>query len=222
MRSRPRSLLTLGALFALIGVGIPALSPDSPMEPITLLLIAAAMFHADATLSASRLLYLSMPLLTFGLVFLTEPTLATLLGQILLIVQLPVLMKRSVRQSILNPKQRWWLTPRRQVMHSCTVVRPTLGGELRSKLFDISETGAFITMDDAAWAPNQAAPLSHLAVGNRCFVVIHLNQLQVVQCYAEIVRQSSPTGNYPGGFAVKFLNLDRQQHRVLSNCLVAA
>lgn len=142
-------------------------------------------------------------------------TLATMLTQ-------APLLKPQVRRVILNRGLRWWRTPVRKKAQLQAVVRPVIGGEMKSRTWDISEGGAFISMDKASWDQLQKGVPETLKIGSRCAVRLTLDQMNTIQCGAEIVRHATARGSYPEGFAVRFVNLDSQQKRMLSNYVQAS
>jgi hypothetical protein len=142
----------------------------------------------------------TMTLLATGVVFLAFASLFT----------------KSARNILANQALRWWLTPPRRRMSVKTRVCPVVGGELISTTFDLSTNGTFISLRDASWAPAKGASLKNLDVGNHCSLRLVLDQLRVLTCTGEVVRQSAARGHYPSGFAVRFVGLNKRQKQMLS------
>ena len=129
-----------------------------------------------------------------------------------------VLARESARKVLLNPQLRWWRTPTRKKVHVQALVYPVMGGEVFSQTIDISEGGAFVEMPlgnpKAAYADPQTRAV---AVGNHCAVRLRLDQLNVVNCSARIVRKTKAAGEYPDGFALQFVNLNTDQRKQIRN-----
>lgn len=131
------------------------------------------------------------------------------------------MFSREVRRVLLNPKMRWWRTAPRKRTAVQAVVRPVLGGEIRSRTFDLSSGGAFISMEEfALMRGTPQLTMRNLRVGSRCSIRLLLNQLQVIHCPAEIVRHAAASGEYPAGFAVRFVAMDDSQRKLLSEFIL--
>jgi hypothetical protein len=154
-----------------------------------------------------------------GVNFSIPTAIAALLGTIALH---GLLLTERARKVLKNPSLRWWRSLPRARVAIRVVVCPVLGGQLQAATFDLSEGGAFIEAQHAHWNSGGTSASAGLQVGGRCTIRLTLGQLQVLSCSAEIVRQAPARGNYPGGFAVRFINLDQEQKRVLQQFLKTA
>lgn len=206
------------------------------LAPLNWLVIVVGLVHAALVLQASRYVFGSTAVFlfavawnnwvmaSFGLNASWFSAVISLFGAVG--VHYP-LMNPRVKEVIFAPNLRWWRTPERRKASLRSAVRLVTGGELHARTFDLSTGGAFIQLESAAWhqSPKAAKGLSestsepllkHLRIGTRCTVKLVLDPLHVVQCGAEIVRHSDARGNYPPGFAVRFICLEEQQRRLLA------
>ena len=125
-----------------------------------------------------------------------------------------VLLREPARRVLMNPRLRWWRTPERIRVPVQAVVYPVLGGEILSKTFDLSEGGAFVAMPLGSLKSTHTDPQARaIAVGNHCALRLRLDQLNVLNCSARIVRKAKAAGAYPDGFALEFVNLNPEQRR---------
>lgn len=240
MRKRPKELLILAALFGLVSLSIPLQVMFSygytPLElgaviaglaPLNWLVIAVSLVHAWLVYQASPLVILSTATFVGTILWnnwvvaevgLNYSAPAVALATIGAVAAHIPLFGREVRRVLIDPKLRWWRTAPRKRATLQAVVRPVLGGELRSMTFDISSGGAFISLDSAVWPTTTKTHqmLRNLKVGARCSVRLVIDQLNVIQCGAEIIRHSSARGDYPSGFAVRFVAMDDAQRRILT------
>ncbi len=116
-----------------------------------------------------------------------------------------------------NPKLRWWLTPSRKkitlpVSMNLSKIRGNSYTELKSRTFDISETGAFVMFEN--FENSKTLP----EVGSRFTVVLGKNP---IRCEVEVVRvnvynqDEEQRPNYPTGIGVKFKNLNASdRHKI--------
>jgi hypothetical protein len=130
-----------------------------------------------------------------------------------------LLLTPTARKVLLNPKMRWWLTaPRKRVQLRATIW-PVLGGELLTSTYDVSEGGAFFSLEEASWTSRRTLSIKNLSVGTVCTLKMKLDSGRAIQCDAEVVRQAEPRGQYPGGFAVRFKSLSREDQKALAQLL---
>jgi hypothetical protein len=115
-----------------------------------------------------------------------------------------------------HPRSRWWLVPRRTRVSLDARITPVLGGVIFSKTFDLSESGAFISFQDATWGATRPASLKNIKVGSYCSIRLKLNDVSALNCSAEVVRKAPPAGTYPGGFGVRFVGLSVGERRALN------
>ncbi|MCM2323843.1 MAG: PilZ domain-containing protein [Oligoflexia bacterium] len=240
MFRRPRQFEVLAMVLLLVAVSLPLQvmtaygfqQPElaqifSGLAPLNWAVMACAGLHAVLLLAASRLVFFTAPLFValvawnnwvvaaVGLNASTVLSGLATLGAVAL--HLPLLAD-APRRILLNPRLRWWRTARRRRARVSAVVRPVLGGEIRTSTFDVSVGGAFIALEHV-FAPG--IPLHYLREGSRCSIRLVLNQIQVVQCAAEIVRRVNARGSYPEGFAVRFVCLEGFQRKMLKEFVAA-
>lgn len=116
-----------------------------------------------------------------------------------------------------HPGLRWWRVPDRVQRRFDVVIRPTAGGELFSRTFEISQVGAFLPLEEIQWKDRGAhsVDLQALPVGTRCSVRITIDQLHTIRGWAEVVRASPASGRYPEGFGIRFLTILREDRKAL-------
>lgn len=243
MRTRPREFNWLASTLALIAAGLPAqvaldygygplqwLEIATSLAPLNWALMAVSAVCAWLALRASPWLLLGAPLFAFVLLWnnwVVADTGAngspewTLWAGAAGMLPFGLLVAPRVRRVLIRPGLRWWLTPARRRAVIEVAVRPVLADEwslLRGATFDISEGGAYITPTGIAAFPDRARdPASKLGAGARCTVRLALNQFHVIQCGAEVVRRcEAAQGDYPPGFAVRFIGLDPWQREALA------
>ncbi len=247
MKQKPKEFLFLALVLLVIGISLPVqvmiLFEHSPLEvgagmsklaPLNWAVMVLALLNSALVYAASPWVILTAPLFIgavgwnnwlvaeTGVNFSAPTAIAALVGTIALH---GLLLTEKARKVLRNPSLRWWRSlPRRKVAVR-VMVCPVLGGQLQSATFDLSMGGAFIEAGHANWTSagaGTAGAAAGLSVGSRCTIRLTLNQLNVLNCSAEVVRQAPARGNYPGGFAVRFINLDNEQKKALASFLRTA
>ncbi len=243
MRTRPREFDGLAGMLLFICLGLPlqaaldyGYGPGQWLEIVTSLaplnwaLMIAAAACAALALRASPWLMAGAPVFAFVLLWnnwVVADTAAngspewTLWAAAAGMLPLGLMVAPRARRVLIRPGLRWWLTPARRRTALEVAVRPVLADAwsvMRGTTFDISEGGAYITPSGPSCFPERAPdPASQLSSGARCTVRLALNQFHVIQCGAEVVRQcEGGQGDYPAGFAVRFIGLDPGQRETLS------
>jgi hypothetical protein len=239
MKQKPKEFLFLALVLLVIGISLPVqvmiLFEHTPLEvgagiaklaPLNWVVMILALLNSALVYRASPVVILTAPLFIFavgwnnwlvaetGVNFSTPTAVAGLIGTIALH---GLLLTKRARKALGNPSLRWWRSvPRRQIAVR-VLVCPVLGGQLQSATFDLSMGGAFIEVSHANWASSGNGSAAHgLQVGARCTIRLTLSQLSVLNCSAEVVRQTPGRGEYPGGIAVRFINLDNEQKSALA------
>lgn len=110
----------------------------------------------------------------------------------------------------------WLRTSPQKTFHIRAVVRPVLGGEFRAETHDISATGAFISLEKVDWSNDEYRCRQNIKIGTRCMVRLMIDQFHVVHVNAEVVRAASRTATHPEGFALRFICLEPEERRILS------
>jgi hypothetical protein len=241
MRQRPKEFVFLAMVLLLIAVSLPIqvmmLYQNSPFEisdtisklaPLNWVVMILALVNAALVYSASPWVMLTAPLFIMVVIwnnylvadaalnFSPVTAVVAIMGTAALH---GALLTEKARKILKNPTLRWWRSAPRKQISVRALVTPVMGGELQSMTFDISMGGAFISAASTGWKPSQSAPHQTIEVGSRCAIRLMLDQFRVVTCSAEVVRQTEPRGHYPGGFAVRFVNLDPQQRKILATYL---
>lgn len=248
MKTKPRkldylALFLLGVAFAM-PLQIMVLYGHTPLEvssimaklaPLNWLVLMLAPLTAWLIYRASPLVLAAVPLLTVVVVhnnwFVSEMgtdysplTVGLSTGAFLL--SMAMLATREVRDILMNPGRRWWLTPKRKrVTIPVHVVVPGHGEcAFDSRTFDLSETGAFLVPEGAA-----RALLQNVTAGTTCSISFDLERAQLnrqaarraIHLRAEVVRTTEGHGQYPSGVAIRFIDLGWEQKRVLRNVVAA-
>ena len=244
MKSRPKLLTWLTIGLVLIAISFPIqvklmfgedfldiFSIANKLTPMNWIVMALALTVASLVHRASPLVWGASPLFLLAVAwnnYLVSSVgtgfnfLVTTTATLFLVGIHGILLTPECRMILTQPKKRWWLTPPRKRVSIEARVCPVLGGELMSKTFDLSENGAFISLRDAFWAKHRAASVKNLKVGTYCSIQFKLNQMASLSCTAEIVRQSTSNGNYPGGFGVRFVGLNPKEKKILNSFLKQA
>jgi len=232
MKTQPRHLKFVAGMLVGITVGLPlqvaVLYGHNPLAPVEWMAIGTnlaplnwvIMFLAPLTAwmvhRASSHLVVVAPLLVTAVVqnnwFVAEAgtdyaPLAVGAGTGLFLLAMGTLLNKPIRELVLNPAKRWWLTPVRKKASLPVRVRTDRDDDMYLTTFDVSETGAFLSM---GWGN----ALKVLDKGRRCKIVLNLGQ-QPIECEAEVVRTASPTGKYPAGVGVRFLGLESKAKKVI-------
>jgi hypothetical protein len=231
MRNRPKILLAITFIFLGIIVSLPVQvallyghAIDELVQMLTkisllnLLVALSLVLNIPFILRASRWLSLSLPfsliaigwnnwvVASVGHDFSPSTTwVATLLFALLCgFVSLPV-----VWNLIKNPEQRWWLQAVRKAISLPMTLEPVRGSSIDMRTFDLSNTGAFVQVDD--WSEFEY-PMREGDVINVKFTIGTLNR---ISCSAQIVRRNYESGHYPAGLGLRFIGLQRGHHRLL-------
>ncbi len=249
MRKRPEALSVLAGCLAVVAIGMPVqvmlIHGHYPWEfhfalaklaPFNWVVIALCSVSIVLIWRASPWSWLSSALLVGAVLwnnwliwkvvlnFSAVSLSASALG---LIGLHGLLLSPEARKVLLNPRLRWWLTPKRYRAQVRAVIEPVLGGELVSDTFDISEGGAFITTESASWViplnrgvrQQQRQQRRRLGVGANCSIRLNLEGSRVIKCSAQVVRECPAQGSYPAGFAVRFVGLGRKEKSALLSYL---
>jgi hypothetical protein len=241
MRQRPKEFVFLALMLLIIAASLPIqvmlLYQHTPLEfgdtaaklaPLNWIVMLLALANAYLVYAASPWVMLSAPLfiasVTWNNYLVADAALnfspVTAVFAILGTIALhSALLTEKARKILRNPTLRWWRSVTRNQVSVRALVCPVMGCELQSSTFDISLGGAFISSAPTNWKPSQSAPHRTIEVGSRCSIRLMLDQFRVVTCNAEVVRQTAPRGHYPGGFAVRFVNLDPRQKKMLATFL---
>jgi hypothetical protein len=236
MRQRPMVFDLLALVFLLIAISLPiqvmmlfghlptefsaVIHKLSPMNwGVAILAVACAVAHwrASPALWALSPLFIAAVAWNNHLVAkagLNYDMTTTIIATVATIGVHGLLLTPMARKALLNPSMRWWLTAPRKRANLAATVWPVLGGELLTSTYDISEGGAFFALDESSWSRGRGRSMQNLGVGSVCAVKVKLGE-KAIHCNGEVVRQCEARGNYPGGFAVRFKDLSRDDRRML-------
>lgn len=241
MRSRPRELTFLALVLAGIALSFPLqivwLFGDSLLDPgaifckltpLNWLVMALAGLLSALLLYASRWVWLVSGIFVVATIWnnwlIAEvnggswawiaclATVAVLASQV-------ILLRPEVRRVLAHPELRWWRTPGRERVSVEARLCPVSGGELVSRTFDLSENGAFIGIEAAAWLTHHEGSFRKITLGSYCNLRLKLNQTTSFSCTAQIVRRAAPCGNYPAGFGMRFVGVGVPERKVLHGFL---
>lgn len=258
MRTRPKKLVLFAALLFGIALAlpiqimlmyghppheiIPVLAKLSPLNWAIVLLapLTAVLFY-----QASSGLVVAVPMLVAAVGY-NNYLVATIgtdytpivawLSTVLFMAGLSSIFTRDVRELVLNPRRRWWLTPerkRKEIAIRMKLLVKDFGRkdlaaakEFYTKTYDISEGGAFIPFycdptppsGDQSRVKVQSLAALHrdIRIGTQVYVCLPLDGMKLIQCRAEVVRSAPPRGAYPGGVGIRFLGLSWKEQRMLS------
>lgn len=126
-----------------------------------------------------------------------QTTLATLsVGFVFAPLALP-----SSQVVLKDPKRRWWRRSKRHSKRVAATLNPYVGEMLHVQTFDISQSGAFICLDE-----NQTELPK---VGDTVRISFNVNSMKKIRCEAVVVRIAEPSGHYPRGMGLRFTQMDR-------------
>jgi len=127
-----------------------------------------------------------------------------------------LLLHPEVRDLLLNPSRRWWLTPRRRKVQIPILINPLIGNSFKTATFDLSEGGAFIPSESA---PTDEVPWTQMpdgiGPGDQLTVAIKIGTLRKIRCDAEVVRRKDAQGVYPSGLGIRFIDMNRGDRKEL-------
>lgn len=116
----------------------------------------------------------------------------------------PLLMPSS--QIILrDPKRRWWRRSKRFNKRVSATINPYVGEMLQAHTYDISKTGAFLSVD----INSEDVP----KVGDVIRVSLNVNSMKKIRCEAQVVRVTEANGRYPDGIGLKFLEIKKSHQK---------
>jgi hypothetical protein len=227
MRNRPKELIIMTWVMAALAVSVIIQmillrnqGASATVWTSYIILLVVSTTHALAVFKGSRLLLHSGMLFTAAFAWngwvssgnVLLPFVASTLIH-------AVLTTPQIRKILRDQSLRWWRSDPRKLIQVRALIRPVEGGEFKSVTHDLSLGGAFFPFGDADWRSPTAPKAKHLRAGNRCSIQLVFNQLKMISCSAEIVRNSTQKGSYPGGFAVRFIGLEGTDRKILSDII---
>lgn len=182
------------------------------ISPLNWLSIGLMLFTAHALFSANKSVRFLVPFTIFcvslnnyfvgqwGNDFSFSQSLFSTLGFALLFAPL---LHSSVFQILKNPKHKWWSRSERFKANLPVSLNPFVGQTILANTFDISTTGLFITI--------KSEDLSNLPkVGETLRLSLNFNSMKKIKCEAKVVRIASPSGIYPQGLGLQFIEPNRK------------
>jgi hypothetical protein len=122
------------------------------------------------------------------------------------------LLKPEILKLFSEPNSRWWLTsPRRQLELPMMLSHMNQEAVFRSKTFDLSERGTFVSFLKAP------ETMTHLKINDSLSVCLNLGALTQIRCQAKVVRICEAKGAYPAGIGFRFDNLGFKERRKIKN-----
>lgn len=241
MRSRPRELTCLGIILAGIAISFPLqiiwIFGDSPLDPGAILckltplnwvVMSLSTLLSYLVLTASPWIWLVSPAFVIATLWnhwlIAEVNggawawIACLASLAVLATQ-ALLFRPEVMRVLTHPELRWWRTPGRERVSVEVNICPVSGGELQARSFDLSENGAFISVDGAAWLTNHEGSFKKITLGSYCNLRFKLNQTSSFSCTAQIVRRAEARGDYPAGLGMRFVGVGAVERKVLHGFL---
>jgi hypothetical protein len=229
MKHRPTILILIGCLLGAMALSAPLhvmivdnLGPSDLPEVFSRLglfqwlLFSLGIVSSVLVLQASPLICLVLPSLTLIVVIhhirhwlahdisWVNASLATA-GFLALNVPL---LHPSIMSLIRSPDRRWWRVAPRRLAEAPIFLGGALKGTLRSKTYEISETGAFIVFP--------AGPPATFQVDEIVSVSVTLGALKQLRCTGRVVRIVEVSKDrYPRGLAIEFDSLTWEQKKDL-------
>lgn len=231
MKKRPRILFIIVSIFLLIVLSFPFQAAFlyghrlqelsiilSKISLLNFLVALALLANIPLILRASRWLILSLPLtlilvgwnnwvvgmtghdFSSKLTWVATGVFALLTGFI---------FSPTVWNLIREPKKRWWLQSLRRTVTLPMTIEPVRGSKLETKTYDLSRTGAFVSL--SSWDELEY-PMHEGDVIN---VKFNLGTINRISCSAKVIRRTDTSGQYPMGIGLHFLNLQRNHDRLL-------
>lgn len=237
MKNKPKALVAMSAFFIAIALGMPLqimfLYGHSPFEvmailtkiaPMNWMIMAVAPITALLVYHSQTASVIAVPVLSYLVVsnnwLVSElgtdySSFTAGLGSVAFLSVTSLLLTERLREVLLHPESRWWLTPSRRKIELPVIIGHD-GVEFLASTFDISETGAFLNI----WpkmAKESSSGFSSFAPGKIFYLNLDLKNSQRIQCRAEVVRQTQAQGDYPSGIGIRFIDMDRAERKMLSD-----
>ncbi len=162
-------------------------------------------------LHASRAILVGLPLLILMVVInnyyvgrfagdfsMAQTSLATAM---MFVVFVPPLFMPSSLLVLKDPKRRWWRRSKRVNKRVPATLNPFVGEMIQAHTYDLSETGAFVCLEEES---NKPMP----KVGDTLRISLNVNSMRKIRCEAVVVRIAEPTGRYPRGLGLRFVDID--------------
>lgn len=137
--------------------------------------------------------------------------LQTSLGTLVVALVFAPLALPSSRVVLKDPKRRWWRRSKRYNKRVAATLNPYVGDMIHTHTFDLSQTGAFVYLDD-----NQKQTPK---VGDTIRICFTVNSMKKIRCEAVVVRIAEPVGHYPRGMGLKFTGMNRNNEKSFSQFL---
>lgn len=112
------------------------------------------------------------------------------------------LMMPSSQVVLKDPKRRWWRRSRRYNKRVSATINPYVGDMIQAYTFDVSQTGAFVCLDNVN-------PEEMPKVGDTIRLSFNVTSMRKIRCEAEVVRIAEAQGRYPAGMGVRILEIEK-------------
>lgn len=218
MKTRPKALTALSALLFLVACGIPIqimfLFEHPPWEVVAIATKITPLNGVVMMLCfiCSYLIYHASPWTNYfvGLLLISVSWNNWLVANIelnysafaaglatlgLFLAHLPLLTPQ-IRVLLDHPEKRWWRTARR-VRVAQTISLTSNNTAWTGQTFDLSRGGAFVTHSSVE--PRMAFSRDEVFKAK-----LQLDPKRVIECQAQIVRESDAKGTYPKGVGLQF------------------
>jgi hypothetical protein len=222
-------------IMSIYGHGISELATVlAKMGPMNWVIVFLALLNIKFLLEASRVLQITMPLMALGVAWNnwivasagTDFAFSTVVIATLGFVSLSsLLFLPASREAIAKPERRWWQVPKRKKVKLPVQIKTPSGRILHTCTFDLSKTGAFVTLDHIG-RELAFTGLSQTAIKAGDLVNLHFSvgphgRHGEVYCKAKVVRKQASSGTYPTGMGLEFSDLKVGQRQVLSRLVEA-
>ncbi len=137
------------------------------------------------------------------------------LGSVLMFtVFIPPLFLPSSMLVLKDPKRRWWRRSKRVNKRVPATINPFVGDMIQAHTYDVSETGAFVCLEEDS---NKPMP----KIGETLRLSLNVNSMKKLRFEAVVVRIAEPCGRYPRGLGLKFVDIDRAHQKSFKQFLDA-
>ncbi|MCO4752878.1 MAG: PilZ domain-containing protein [Bacteriovoracaceae bacterium] len=223
MKTKPLFFTVMPAIFLMLALALPVqialiyqinifdlTGIFSKLTPLNICLMGMFAWVSFATFKYDKSLFVLLPFVNLA-VFVNNYVVGsfgedfsifeTTVGSTAFLALSVSFYSKSIYRVFNEQNYRWWLSvPRKKLSVPLTI--HTSANTIKTKSFDVSETGIFAITDNEfglfKTAKNQEIELS-----------IHLND-KILQCKGKIVRKSLQKGAYPEGVGIQFSQVDGQ------------
>ena len=127
-----------------------------------------------------------------------------------LVMILSPIYRSSILKLFIQPEQRWWLRAERKKIQLPICVSGSRKVSLLAETHDISSSGAFLTCD------------TELLTDDELEIDLNFGIEKNWRCRARVARRAAPSGSYPMGIGLSFIDVKPSQRRELERLIETA